>query len=108
MKKHPAGADYRRPPCQSSCSPDQPGLCPKRARIVSLYTDPPAGATILSVDELGPVSPRTLPPAPLDYGRGPDKVWIYGAMRIHDSQTRTQTAPSRDTAGFTLLLDAVD
>ena len=40
------------------------GLCPKRTQIVTLYTDPPEGATILCVDELGPVTPRTFPPAP--------------------------------------------
>ncbi len=66
------------------------------------------------------MSPRTFPPAPgwspdghrikapLDYGRGPDKVWVYGALRPCDGQTLTQTAPSRNTAGFTSLLDAVD
>lgn len=66
------------------------------------------------------MSPRTFPPAPgwsadghrikapLDYGRGPDKVWVYGALRIRDGQTLTQTAASRNTAGFKALLDAVD
>ena len=39
------------------------GLRPKRTRIVSLYTDPPADATVICADELGPVSPRTFPPA---------------------------------------------
>lgn len=66
------------------------------------------------------MSPRTFPPppgwspdghrikAPLDYGRGPDKVWVYGALRIGDGQTLTQTAASRNTAGFKTLLEAVD
>src|ERR671910_113512 len=40
------------------------GLRPKRTRIVGLYTDPPADATVICADELGPVSPRTFPPAP--------------------------------------------
>jgi hypothetical protein len=65
------------------------------------------------------VSPRTFPPAPgwspdghrikalLDYGRGPDKVWIYGALRPRDGQALTFTAPSRNTAGFLCLLEEV-
>jgi len=96
------------------------GVRPKRARIVALYTEPPERATILCLDELGPVSPRTFPPAPgwspdghrikapLDYGRGPDKVWVYGALRPCDGQALTFTAPSRNTAGFLTLLEAID
>ena len=41
-----------------------PGLRPKRAAIVALHTRPPAGATVLDLDELGPVSPRTFPRRP--------------------------------------------
>jgi hypothetical protein len=44
----------------------------------------------------------------LDYGRGPDKVWVYGALRPCDGQALTLTAPSRNTAGFRTLLDAID
>lgn len=66
------------------------------------------------------MSPRTFPPAPgwspdghrikarLDYGRGPDKVWVYGALRPCDGQALTFTAPSRNTTGFLKLLDAID
>lgn len=66
------------------------------------------------------MSPRTFPPAPgwspdghrikalLDYGRGPDKVWVYGALRPCDGQALTFTAPSRNTAGFRTLLDAIE
>ena len=76
----------------------RPRVCPKRTRIVTLYTDPPEGATILCVDELGPVTPRTFPPAPgwsgdghrikapLIYRRGYDKAWVYGALRVRDGQ----------------------
>ncbi|CCF85354.1 transposase [Nitrolancea hollandica Lb] len=96
------------------------GICPKRARIVARSTAPPEGATILCLDELGPVSPRTFPPAPgwspdghrikapLDSSRGPDKVWVYGALRPGDGQALTQTALARNTAGFKALLDAVE
>ncbi|MCC2677281.1 MAG: hypothetical protein K0Q71_4664 [Thermomicrobiales bacterium] len=56
---------------------------------------------MICVDELGPLLPRTYPPAPgwspaghrhkapLDYGRGPEKVWIYGALRPRDGQALT-------------------
>jgi DDE superfamily endonuclease len=33
---------------------------------------------------------------------------VYGALRIRDGQTLTQTAASRNPAGFQALLDAVD
>jgi hypothetical protein len=87
---------------------------------VALYTEPPDGATVLSVDELGPVTPRNFPPAagwspsghrikaPVDYERGPDKVWVYGALCVRDGQVVTQTAPSRNTAGYLDLLQALD
>jgi len=35
-------------------------------------------------------------------------VWVYGALRIGNGQTLTQTAPSRNTAGFKALLDSVE
>src|SRR6478672_10745034 len=64
---------------------------PTRTRIVALSSAPPEGATVVCVDELGPVTPRNFPPAPgwspdghrikgpLDYDRGLEKVWVYGA-----------------------------
>ncbi len=96
------------------------GLRPKRTLVVGLHTAPPVGATVLDVDELGPVTPRTFPPAPgwspdghrikapLEYSRGPEKVWVYGALRERDGQAITLTAPSRNTAGYLRLLDALD
>jgi hypothetical protein len=65
------------------------------------------------------VSPRTFPPAPawspdghrikapLEYSRGPEKVWVYGALRVRDGQEVTLTAPARNTAGYLRLLDAI-
>jgi hypothetical protein len=44
----------------------------------------------------------------LDYGRGPDKVWVYGALTPRDGHALTFTAPSRNTAGFLKLLDAIN
>ena len=66
------------------------------------------------------MTPRTYPPAPgwspdghrikapLEYGRGPEKVWVYGALRERDGQALTLTARSRNTAGYLRLLAAVD
>jgi DDE superfamily endonuclease len=66
------------------------------------------------------VTPRNFPPAPgwsvdghrikvpLDYGRGPEKVWIYGALCVRDGVALTQTASARNTAGYLALLQALD
>src|SRR5690348_2778971 len=82
---------------------------PTRARIVALSTDPPEGATVVGVDELGPVTPRhapQLPPAPgwspdahrikvpLDNDRGLEQVWVSGALRVRDGPVLTPTAPA--------------
>jgi transposase len=37
---------------------------PKRIAVVTHYTAPPEGSTTICTDELGPVLPRTFPPAP--------------------------------------------
>ena len=75
---------------------------------------------MICLDELGPVSPPAYPPAPgwspdghrikapLEYSRGPEKVWVYGALRVEDGQTLTLTAPSRNTKGYLRLLQAVE
>jgi len=66
------------------------------------------------------VIPRAFPPAPgwsadghrikapLEYSRGAEKVWVYGALRVRDGQEVTLTAPSRNTAGYLRLLQAVE
>ena len=71
---------------------------------------------MICADELGPVIPRSVPPAPawtldghrvkalLDYGRGPEKTWVYGALRVGDGQEVTMTAPSRNSVGYQRLL----
>jgi hypothetical protein len=76
--------------------------------------------TVVCADELGPVIPRSFPPAPgwtpdghrvkalLDYGRGPEKTWVYGALRVGDGQEVTMTAPSRNSVGYQRLLAAVE
>jgi hypothetical protein len=79
---------------------------------VQLYASPPQGSTVICADELGPVTPRAFPPAPgwsadghrikapLEYSRGPDKTWIYGALRIGDGQELTMAASSRNSGHY--------
>jgi hypothetical protein len=66
--------------------------------------------TVVCADELGPVVPRTFPPAPgwsaaghrvkapLEDRRGSEKTWVDGGLRVADGQTVTGTAPSRNSA----------
>ena len=79
---------------------------------MELYTAPPEGSTVICADELGPVIPRTFPPAPgwspdghrikapLEYSRGPEKTWVYGGLRVADGQAVTLCAPSRNSAFY--------
>ena len=88
------------------------GVRPKRTRVVELYTAPPPGSTVICADELGPVIPRTFPPAPgwspdghrikapLEYSRGPEKTWVYGGLRVADGQAVTMCASSRNSAFY--------
>jgi hypothetical protein len=74
---------------------------------------------VICADELGPVIPRTFPPAPgwspdghrikapLEYSRGGDKTWVYGALRVRDGTEVTCCAPSRNSDGWIELLGQV-
>jgi DDE superfamily endonuclease len=44
----------------------------------------------------------------MDYGRGDEKVWVYGGLRVRDGQGATFTAPSRNTVGYLQLLKVLD
>lgn len=44
----------------------------------------------------------------LDYGRGNEKVWVYGALRVRDGREVTFTAGSRNTVGYLKLLGVID
>ncbi|MGV9882260.1 IS630 family transposase [Streptomyces sp. NPDC003006] len=80
----------------------------------------PGDATVICADELGPVIPRTFPPAPawspdgrrikveLDYSRGPERTWIYGALRVRDGQQITMTASSRNSAFYQQFLQQIE
>ncbi|MEX5638091.1 IS630 family transposase, partial [Parafrankia sp. FMc2] len=84
--------------------------------VVELYTHPPAGTTVICADELGPVIPRTFPPAPgwspdghrlkapLEYSRGSEKTWVFGGLRIRDGTEVTCCAPARNSDGWIQLL----
>jgi transposase len=96
------------------------GLRPKRTAVVAHYTEPPAGSTTICTDELGPVVPRSFDPipgwstdghrikAPLDYGRDPEKTWVYGALRVRDGKALTRCAASRNSKGYIALLAAIE
>ena len=76
--------------------------------------------TVVCADELGPVVPRTFPPAPgwsadghrvkapLEYSRGSEKTWVYGGLRVADGQTVTCTAPSRNSVHYQRFLALVE
>jgi hypothetical protein len=74
---------------------------------------------VVCVDELGPITPRTFPPAPgwspdghrikasLVYSRGPDKVWVFDALRVEDGKSITFTSRSRNSKGYLKLLENI-
>ena len=95
-------------------------LCPKRSRIIELYTNAPPNSTVVCVDELGSITPRAFPPAPgwspdghrikapLEYSRGPDKAWVFGALRVEDGASLTFTSRSRNSKGYIKLLQKIE
>jgi DDE superfamily endonuclease len=64
--------------------------------------------------------PRTFPPAsgwsadghrikaPLDYERGPEKTWVYGALRVRDGKVLTRCAASRNSKGYIASLTDIE
>jgi transposase len=64
--------------------------------------------------------PRTFPPAPgwsanghrikapLDYSRGPEKTWVYGALRVRDGKELTRCAASRNSTNYIALLQDIE
>jgi hypothetical protein len=46
--------------------------------------------------------------APLDYGRGPEKTWVYGALRVRDGKELTRCAASRNSKGYIGLLSDIE
>jgi transposase len=66
------------------------------------------------------VIPRFFPPAPgwspdghrikneIDHGRGPEKTWVYGAIRVADGHELTMTASSRNSAFYQQFLQRLE
>jgi hypothetical protein len=66
------------------------------------------------------VIPRTFAPAPgwssnghrikapLEYSRGQEKVWVYGALRVCDGKEITRCAASRNSRNYIELLKDID
>ncbi|MGX4694909.1 transposase [Streptomyces sp. JNUCC 63] len=64
--------------------------------------------------------PRTFPSAPgwspdghrikseVDYGRGPEKTWVYGALRVRDGHEVTMTASFRNSAFYQQFLQKIE
>ena len=64
--------------------------------------------------------PRTFPPAPgwspgghrikaeLDFARGPEKTWVYGALRPADGHEITMTASARNSLAYQRFLQMVE
>jgi len=44
----------------------------------------------------------------LDYGRGPEKTWVYGALRPADGHETTMAAASRNSANYQDFLQKVE
>src|SRR6266516_167786 len=98
----------------------RPRLRPKSAQVIARSTEPPEQTTVRCADELGPVIPRSFPPAPgwspdghrvkamLDYGRGPEKTWVDGGLRVGDGHEVTMTAPSRNRVNDQRFLGLVE
>jgi hypothetical protein len=74
---------------------------------------------VVRADGLGPVIPRVFAPAPgrsidgqrieapLSQGRGAEKTWVYGGVRIRDGKAVTTAASSRNSAYCQEFLAAV-
>jgi len=46
--------------------------------------------------------------APLDYERGPEKTWVYGALRVRDGKELTCCAASRNSKNSIALLSDIE
>jgi hypothetical protein len=44
----------------------------------------------------------------LDYSRGPEKTWVYGALRVRDGKELTRCASSRNSTNYIALLEDIE
>lgn len=65
---------------------------------------------VLCIDELGPgwTADGHWVKSEVEYGRGPEKTWVYGAMRPADGQALTMAASSRNSINYQRFLLAVE
>jgi hypothetical protein len=45
--------------------------------------------------------------SPLDYSRGPEKTWVYGALRVRDGKELTRCVASRNSTNYIALLEEI-
>ncbi len=77
---------WRRTRSQSASTDPESAL--KRTAVVELCTAPPPGSTVICADELGPVIPRTFPPAPF---ADPDEIAC--ATQVATAQLNARARP---------------
>jgi hypothetical protein len=46
--------------------------------------------------------------APLEYSRGPEKVWVYGALRVRNGKALTFCASSRNSKNYIQMLQTIE
>jgi DDE superfamily endonuclease len=96
----------------------RPRLRRKKGAIVRLYTEPPDGATVLCLDEFGPVAARSYPGPSWsadchrphfrpDYSRH-GYVWAYGALAHRAGAVRLEVAGRRNTRTWLAFLDGLE
>jgi len=44
----------------------------------------------------------------LEYSRGRDKVWVFGALRVENGKSMTFTSRSRNSKGYLKLLQKIE
>lgn len=44
----------------------------------------------------------------MDYSRGPEKTWVYGALRVRDGKVLTRCAASRNSKGYIASLTDIE
>jgi hypothetical protein len=86
---------------------------------VGLYTQPPAGSTVICGDEKGPVAAKLYPPRgqwaeathrphyPPDYGRR-GSLWLFGALNPHTGEGLLHDGQHRDSVTFIQFMEKVD
>jgi transposase len=86
-----------------------------------LYQDPPDGAVVICLDEMGPTSAKSYPgiqvvkgvqeggraKQEIDYGRR-GKGYVFGAFRPATGEAFTRTYPSRSAVNFADFLEQTD